>query len=363
MSIGLFLDVDNTLTVGFIQQRFAALLGVEREYRVIEEAFQLHEISSPEFGRQIITLFNAAGFNRAFAEEHYSDVEQAPWADDLLLLPATKYLVSSGPSYFVGRFAQQHAIPENNVLCSEYIFSPDGILDRCKAVTGPHKQDFVTQRAAQHFITIGVGDSFLHDGPFVTACDIPILTEIAPGMLTVESLETVRTLVYKLSRRGMSVPRSKPTLFIGSSTEQIHVATALHTHLERYCDPTVWKDGVFEPSKVFIESLEHSLSNFDFASLILAPDDITSSRGISEPAVRDNILFELGLFIGRLGRERCFMLHPRGVPMNLPSDLSGVVMLDYPADRAATDPGPALTTCADQMRRIIGKYGCRGLKL
>src|SRR5689334_11559965 len=101
MRIGLFLDVDNTLTAGFIQQAFARLLQVEPQYIEIENKFQNGTISSFAFGEQIIRLFTEAGFTREFAENHYHCVKIAPWAEKILHLPVETYLVSAGPSYFV----------------------------------------------------------------------------------------------------------------------------------------------------------------------------------------------------------------------------------------------------------------------
>ncbi len=39
-------------------------------------------------------------------------------------------------------------------------------------------------------------------------------------------------------------------------------------------------------------------------------DDVVNFRGENRPAVRDNVLFELGLAMGRLGRERVFYMLP-----------------------------------------------------
>ncbi len=65
-------------------------------------------------------------------------------------------------------------------------------------------------------------------------------------------------------------------------------------------------------------------SQFDFAVLVLTPDDMVQSRGTSSLTPRDNVLFELGLFMGGIGRDRTFVVHDRSQAMRMPSDLAGV---------------------------------------
>ena len=69
---------------------------------------------------------------------------------------------------------------------------------------------------------------------------------------------------------------------------------------------------MFAPSAFPIESLEQVLRTVDFAALVLSPDDTVVSRGTTTDAPRDNIIFELGLFMGVLGHFRTFSnLPPR----------------------------------------------------
>src|SRR6516164_10392214 len=118
---------------------------------------------------------------------------------------------------------------------------------------------------------------------------------------------------------------SKPTLFIGSSSESLNIAFAAQANLEDYAQVLVWKQGVFELSKFVLESLLDVLDESDFGLFIFSPNDILAIRGQELHAVRDNVIFELGLFIGRLGRSRSFIIMPKGAEdMRLPSDLLGV---------------------------------------
>ena len=52
-----------------------------------------------------------------------------------------------------------------------------------------------------------------------------------------------------------------------------------------------------------------------------------TKRGDQAPAARDNVLFELGLFMGALGRERTYVVTEKSV--RLPSDLAGVTTVPF----------------------------------
>ena len=361
MNIGMFLDVDRTLTAGPIQNTVARHLEVEAEYQQIEQQFEGGKITSSTFGQRIIALFNRAGFTRRLGDELYQTVQRTEWCEDLLTLPVERYLVSAGPSYYVRKLGEEFGIAKENVLCSEYLFAEDGTLSSCKPISPVRKKNFVIQRRSNHSLTIGLGDSQLLDGPFVSECHIPILTESALGFLATEGLDAVQTMVSRLAEQYPSEVRTQPTVFIGSSTENLNLANAMYEHLAKPgFRPRTWEDGVFQPGKVNIEALEGSLSEFDFAVFVMAGDDVRITRGVEEPAVRDNIIFELGLFMGRLGRQRCFLLYPRENEPRLPSDIDGVIRLAY---EATEEPTHALKASALKMLRIVKQLGCRDLRV
>ena len=85
----------------------------------------------------------------------------------------------------------------------------------------------------------------------------------------------------------------------------------------------------FKPSMTFIEALEEELAQSDFAVLTLTPDDQTESRGKVSMAPRDNVLFELGLFMGRLGRNRTYFVCDKNQEVKIPTDLLGVEPATY----------------------------------
>jgi predicted nucleotide-binding protein len=96
----------------------------------------------------------------------------------------------------------------------------------------------------------------------------------------------------------------KPSVFIGSSVENLTIANTLQLNLEYDGNVTVWNQGVFSLSSNALKDLTNALANFDFAIFVFQPDDMTTMRNVAHNTVRDNIIFELGLFIGKLGREK-----------------------------------------------------------
>lgn len=123
--------------------------------------------------------------------------------------------------------------------------------------------------------------------------------------------------------------RKRSSLFIGSSTEGHKFAKALQVLLDRTCEVVIWSEGIFGLSEGTLESLVAALDQFDFAALVLTPDDLLTSRNQAEGVPRDNVLFELGLFMGGLGRERTFIVYDRTTQLKLPSDLAGVAAATF----------------------------------
>ena len=104
----------------------------------------------------------------------------------------------------------------------------------------------------------------------------------------------------------------KPRVFIASSAESLEIAYSIQENLEHIAEITVWSQGVFELSKYTLDQLLDLIDEIDFGVFIFTPDDILQIRNIQKTAVRDNVVFELGLFIGHLGKERNFIVIPKG---------------------------------------------------
>jgi Predicted nucleotide-binding protein containing TIR-like domain len=145
-----------------------------------------------------------------------------------------------------------------------------------------------------------------------------------------------------------------PTLFIASSTEGLGIAYDVQEALEFDCLSTVWPQGVFQPSHHVLQDLMASLSRHAFALFVFSPDDEMTIRGQKLHAVRDNVIFEMGLFVGALGLEHCAHLVPRARDkLRLPSDLLGLVALEYDAERPDNNRLAALGPACNKLRRLL----------
>ena len=146
----------------------------------------------------------------------------------------------------------------------------------------------------------------------------------------------------------------KPRVFVASSVEGLSVAYAVQECLEYDCEVTVWPQGVFELSKTTIETLDHQSSKFDAAVFVFSPDDEAIVRGTQKPMVRDNVIFELGLFIGRIGREKCFIVKPRAFDeTSFPTDLLGVTPGTYEENRTDQNLVAAVGPFCNKIRRVL----------
>lgn len=188
------------------------------------------------------------------------------------------------------------------------------------------------------------------------------LTEPAFRAVATRYPEIYRDIARELSRRLLQrnaligVYREKIRLFIISSAEALPMARELQNAFEH--DPfnvILWTDGVFKATSYTLQNLEDEVDRSDFAIAIAHADDQVVVRGQDWPAPRDNVIFELGLFMGRLGRERAILMEPREDAVKLPSDLAGVTTIPYrfkQGQDAAASLGPASNRLRDHINRL-----------
>ena len=150
----------------------------------------------------------------------------------------------------------------------------------------------------------------------------------------------------------------RPRIFIGSSTEGLYAAEYVKDYFSADYDCVVWNDNVFKYNKSFLETLLNSASLFDFGFLIFTKDDLAIVRDEAFEEARDNVIFEYGLFLGRLGVERAFILAEEGV--KIPSDFLGITLAQIPTLETPDGKKSVLSNQMDEelskLKKLIDDY-------
>jgi len=116
-------------------------------------------------------------------------------------------------------------------------------------------------------------------------------------------------------------------VFIGSSSEALSHARDVAAVLRSLgYEPKLWKDA-FIAARSHLENLVSLANEADAAVFVFNEDDRSIVRDQEKPAVRANVLFEYGLFSGRLGCERaCVVLV--GKP-DIANDIAGIKYVEW----------------------------------
>ncbi len=146
----------------------------------------------------------------------------------------------------------------------------------------------------------------------------------------------------------------KPRIFIGSSVEGLDIAYAIQENIDHESETTVWSQGIFELTNSALDDLLSTLTKTDIGVFIFTPDDITKIRNNTVKTTRDNVIFELGSFLGFLGKKRVAFVMPKGTKnFHLPTDLAGITPGYYNANRNDSNLQAALGPFCNQLRKKI----------
>ncbi|HEV8068801.1 MAG TPA: nucleotide-binding protein [Planctomycetaceae bacterium] len=121
-----------------------------------------------------------------------------------------------------------------------------------------------------------------------------------------------------------------PAIFIGSSREGLPIVRAVIEVFKQHARCVPWNAAPqFSTRGSFttFNALCEAAQQYDFALFILTPDDELKHRKQDYVAPRDNVIFEMGLFIAAIGPERVVGLVKdvaKPTIMKIPSDLLGV---------------------------------------
>ena len=188
----------------------------------------------------------------------------------------------------------------------------------------------------------------------------PIFSEISSDYPAVWK-PLARVLAERLRQRAQFHRPSnpEPVLFIGSSVAGLPVGREIHAGLmHQKITPIIWPCDVFGPLSDSIDALLKVVAEADFAALVFGPDDKVMGRDGEQMAPRDNVVFELGLFIGGLGRERSFIVKEHKADIKIPTDLMEITPITYviyDVNRLPNDVNPVCT----KILKAINALGVR----
>jgi len=189
------------------------------------------------------------------------------------------------------------------------------------------------------------------------------LTEVDLVALGMKFPDIWRQIARELARRLLernrfiAMSREKIRVFIVSSVEALPIARAVENAFEHdNFHVVLWPNDVFRIANYPIEDLERELEVADFAVAIAQPDDLVNVRKRKRPAPRDNVIFELGFFMGRLGRTRAILMEPKGEDVKLPTDLKGVTTISY-KHASGSGLSVAMSPACNKLRDHINLLG------
>jgi hypothetical protein len=149
-------------------------------------------------------------------------------------------------------------------------------------------------------------------------------------------------------------PNRKPIVFVGSASKSKRAAEAVANNLYGVAFVRVW-DKAFALSRTTIEDLVKMAPTYDFAIFIIGGEDVRKKDGVKALVPRDNVVFETGLFMGVLGRERVFVIKRDNVKIELPSDWLNLTVAPYsePPTNTILDWEAALRLATTRIRDAI----------
>lgn len=146
------------------------------------------------------------------------------------------------------------------------------------------------------------------------------------------------SIVKEIVPKSQKQEVGKMEIFLGSSSEAADYMVEIAAQLENMdTSALMWNSpgkGIFVASSNTIDSLIDITKRVQAAVFIFNADDkIWNDKSALEGyTVRDNVLFEYGLFMGALGKEKvCFVC--KGKPKEV-SDLKGITYIDGDAGEA-----------------------------
>lgn len=195
---------------------------------------------------------------------------------------------------------------------------------------GTARYERFSSAAKLQFRPIAFSDNYpqrhhYQDGARKKIADSVALLIEAKRVLDEDLLELQDVSGEKETPKSQGVKSKKVFVVHGHDDAALHGLARFLEHLD--LEAVILREQA-DQGQTIIEKFESLAKEVGYAVILLTPDDVGSANGSSQPQARarQNVLFELGFFAGRLGRGSVCLLR-KGM-VEIPSDLYGVVYTD-----------------------------------
>lgn len=161
----------------------------------------------------------------------------------------------------------------------------------------------------------------------------------AKALLVDEALLESGVKAHDVAEKPIRIVEAKPVsgnIFIVHGHDD-EMKSAVASVVERLGLKPVILHDMPDKGRTIIEKF-HDYSDVGYAIVLLSPDDLGRQRGTSagddRPRARQNVILELGFFMGRLGRSRVLPLFRPHDAFEMPSDYAGVLYKPFDAGGA-----------------------------
>ncbi len=171
-----------------------------------------------------------------------------------------------------------------------------------------------------------VGMFMDHVGRPADAYLVQLIASLKKGRRKLKPIEVIGN-----SKQASEEQMQSNQIFIVHGHDEAMKQSVARTLMKLKLDPIILHEQP-NAGKTIIEKFERDSSLVGFAVVLLSPDDMGYMKDDgaekAKPRARQNVILELGYFVGRLGRDKVMALK-RGDDLEVPSDLSGVVYTPF----------------------------------
>jgi hypothetical protein len=160
---------------------------------------------------------------------------------------------------------------------------------------------------------------------------------------------------------GQDVAKPELVIFSSGKVADSGVTDAIRDELKRrgfYVTP--WMEGFFPTNEIALNRFIKQLLCYDAALVVLGDDDIRldpTQPGKQQHVPRDNVIFELGACMSRLGPKKTFIIRPETPEVVLPSYFHGVGgHLTYETGRVDGNLNAAVGSACSSVAREFANF-------